>query len=47
MGRQPGYEIAFKDQAGHYWLRYANGSLREIDRWPIGYYGLDRPVLWR
>lgn len=47
MGRQPGFEIAFKDQAGHYWLRYANGSLREIDRWPIGYYHLDRPVLWR
>jgi hypothetical protein len=47
MGRVPGFEIAFKDQAGHYWLRYANGSLQEIDRWAIGYYGLDRPVLWR
>jgi len=47
MGRIPGFEIAFKDQAGHYWLRYANGSLQEIDRWPIGYYGIQRPVLWR
>jgi hypothetical protein len=47
MTRVPGFEIAFKDQVGHYWLRYANGDLREIDRWPIGYYGLSRPVLWR
>lgn len=47
MGRVSGFEIAFKDQAGRSWLRYANGNLKEIDRWPIGYYGLDRPVLWR
>lgn len=47
MGRVAGFEIAFKDQAGHYWLRYANGDLNEIDRGTIGYYGLSRPVLWR
>lgn len=47
MGRVPGFELAFKDQAGNYWLRYANGSLHEIDRRPIGYYGIQRPVLWR
>lgn len=47
MGRVLGFEIAFKDQAGRNWVRYANGSLKEIEQRPIGYYGLDRPVLWR
>jgi hypothetical protein len=46
MGLVPGYEIAFQDQAGNSWVRYANGDLEEIHRRPVGYYRLERPVIW-
>jgi hypothetical protein len=47
MGLVPGFEVAFKDQVGNSWVRYANGDLNEIDRGPAGYYRLPRPIVWR
>lgn len=43
-GEPTGYEIAFQDQAGQSWVRYATGSLKEIQRTPIAFYGLGDPT---
>ena len=47
MSRHPGIEIAFKDGAGKSWLRTAHGDLAEIDKPPVEYYELSRPLSWR
>ena len=47
MSRSPGFEIAFRDQAGNNWVRYSNGILREIDESTISFYDLSIPVYWQ
>lgn len=47
MSKSPGIEIAFRDQAGHNWVRYASGVLNEIHLSPTHFYGLAIPVHWQ
>ena len=47
MGKQPGFEIAFRDQAGRNWTRSGGGVLKQIDQPPINYYNLSLPVSWQ
>ena len=37
-GAHPGVELAFRDTAGHNWLRTSRGELKELDVSPIEYY---------
>jgi hypothetical protein len=46
MSKQPGFEVAFQDQAGRNWARSGTGSLKQIDEPPVNYYNLSIPVSW-
>ena len=37
-GAHPGVELAFRDTAGHNWLRTSRGELKELGMSPIEYY---------
>lgn len=38
--------IAFTDNSGTNWLRDGNGLLQKIDKKPVEYYNLSRPLSW-
>jgi len=44
MHRFPGVEVAFTDRSGVHWVRRSSGSVEEISRDAVTYYGLFRPV---
>ena len=44
MSRRAGIELAFLDAAGVYWLREADGTLRELAQPPEAYYKLALPL---
>lgn len=46
MGAQPGFEIAFQDQAGKYWARSGTGVLKQISKPPLSYYNISLPPSW-
>jgi hypothetical protein len=46
MMARRGIEIAFTDQHGRNWLRYANGELISIPVPAASYYQLAQPVNW-
>lgn len=39
-------EISFRDGAGVSWIRRGDGSLVEIDKDPLEYYSIPRPISW-
>jgi hypothetical protein len=41
-----GVELAFRDSAGFYWVREANGTLRQADRPPGELYNISEPAPW-
>lgn len=46
MGLKPGVEIAFRDQAGVTWVRFADGRLRRTRASPVEFYGLNEAQGW-
>jgi hypothetical protein len=46
MHRRFSVEIAFKDAAGLFWVRYGDGTLEQIFEHPLDRYKIDRPVSW-
>lgn len=46
MFRRPGAELAFTDQAGRTWVRWAWGGLTEINRSAASYYNVPEPAEW-
>ncbi len=46
MGLKPGVEIAFRDQAGITWVRFADGRLKRSRVSPIEFYGLNEAQGW-
>ncbi len=45
MHAYPGVELAFRDAAGHSWIRGPRGELKELDQGPIEYYGIGYPYV--
>ena len=39
MGFRPAVEVAFTDRTGNHWVRRADGTLEELPKSPIEYYG--------
>jgi hypothetical protein len=47
MSFHPSIEIAFRDVKGKNWVRTGRGKLKEIDKSPVDYYKLHRPLGWQ
>lgn len=43
----PAIEVAFKDVKGKDWVRTGRGALKEINKSPVDYYKLRRPLNWK
>jgi hypothetical protein len=41
-----GVELAFRDAAGHSWIRSGDGSLKEVEHEPAALYGIVGPTTW-
>lgn len=46
MGLRPGIELAFRDQAGVTWIRFADGRLKRVRVSPIDFYGINEAQGW-
>lgn len=45
MATYPGVELAFRDAAGHNWLRTSRGELKELEKSSIEYYDIGYPYI--
>lgn len=45
MHAYPGVELAFRDAAGHNWLRTSRGELKELEKSPIEHYDIGYPYV--